>query len=460
MQACDGPKRFLRFSVTYPTQTPPRPGSPLPETNMLRIVPGQSVHNAGMAGPEDGRWLRASCRRATDGTEINLRICRAAGTLRQVSTDISAITIPADLLPIDGRFGCGPSKVRPEAVAALAREAGSLLGTSHRQPRVKDLVGAVREGLTSLFSLPDDYEVMLGNGGSTLFWDAATFGLIDKRSLHLSFGEFSSRFAAAAKAAPFLDDPVVITSDPGTRPEPAADASVDLYAFTHNETSTGVMMPLARPAGTQGQALVAVDATSAAGGLRWDPTQVDCYYFAPQKCFASDGGIWFAVLSPAAVERIERIAATDRWIPAGLDLHQALDNSRKNQTLNTPALATLFLMQQQLEWMNTNGGLEFAAGRCDQSADIVYRWAEKSEYATPFVAREADRSRVVATIDLDDAFDANLIAKALRANGIVDTESYRKLGRNQLRIALFPAIDPQDVAQLTRCIDHVAAALA
>ena len=377
-----------------------------------------------------------------------------------MSLDPASITIPADLLPRDGRFGCGPSKVRPAAVDALAREAATFLGTSHRQPRVQDLVGTLRDGLRQLFLLPDGYEVMLGNGGSTLFWDAATFSLIDTRSLHLSFGEFSSKFAAAAQAAPFIGEPVVLTSAPGTRPVVEVHEGVDVYAFTHNETSTGVMMPLERPAGVAASdALVLVDATSAAGGLRWQPHNVDCYYFAPQKCFASDGGLWLACISPAAAERIARIARSGRWIPAVLDLAQALDNSRKNQTLNTPALATLFLMNEQVRWMNDNGGLEFAAERCDRSAATIYTWAEASEFATPFVTAPAERSRVVATIDLDDSLDANVLANVLRANGIVDTESYRKLGRNQLRVALFPAIDPDDVAQLTRCIDHTAALL-
>ena len=377
-----------------------------------------------------------------------------------MSIDPAAIAIPADLLPSDGRFGCGPSKIRPAAVDALHREAATFLGTSHRQRRVQDVVGELRRGLAQLFTLPDGYEVMLGNGGSTLFWDAATFSLIDHKSLHLSFGEFSSKFAAASKAAPFLEQPVVIESAPGTRPAVEVHPGVDVYAFTHNETSTGVMMSLERPAGVAASdALVVVDATSAAGGLRWHPHNVDCYYFAPQKSFASDGGLWLACVSPAAVERIERIAKSGRWMPAILDLSQALDNSRKDQTLNTPALATLFLMNEQLRWMNDNGGLEFAAGRCDQSASIVYAWAEASDYATPFVMVPAERSHVVATIDLDESIDAGVVAKALRANGIVDTESYRKLGRNQLRIAMFPAVEPDDVAQLTRCIDFVAAAL-
>jgi phosphoserine aminotransferase len=377
-----------------------------------------------------------------------------------VSADPNSIAIPPDLLPADGRFGCGPSKVRAEAVAALAAEASTFLGTSHRQPRVKDMVGRLRTGLTALLGLPDGYEVMLGNGGSTLFWDAATFGLIERRSQHLSFGEFSSKFASAAAAAPHLAEPEVIEAAAGTRPDVKVSDDVDVYALTQNETSTGVMMPLERPAGVAaGDALVLVDATSAAGGLRFYPHNVDVYYFAPQKCLASDGGLWIAAVSPAAIDRIGRIAATGRWCPASLDLAQALDNSRKNQTLNTPALATVFLAVQQVEWVNENGGLEWAASRCDRSADTIYRWAEASAFATPFVANPADRSRVVATIDLDDAIPADTVAQVLRANGIVDTESYRKLGRNQLRVALFPAIDPDDVAALTRCIDLVARAL-
>jgi phosphoserine aminotransferase len=364
------------------------------------------------------------------------------------------ISIPADLLPSDGRFGCGPSKVRPEAVAALAEAAPDLLGTSHRQARVLFEVGALRNGLAELFAAPDGYEILLGNGGTTSFWDAATFGLIDQRSQHLRFGEFSSKFAEAAAAAPHLKEPSFLFADPGTHPLPVADPEVDSYCLTHNETSTGVAMPLERPAGADG--LVLVDATSAAGGLRFDANEVDVYYFAPQKCLASDGGLWLALVSPAAIERIERIAASGRWIPASLDLKIALDNSRKDQTYNTPALATVFLANQQVDWINQNGGLQWAASRCDRSAEIVYGWAEASSYATPFVAAPEQRSHVVATIDLDEAVaDAPTVSQVLRANGIVDTESYRKLGRNQLRIALFPAIEPDDVAQLTRCIDHV-----
>ena len=368
------------------------------------------------------------------------------------------IQIPTDLLPGDGRFGCGPSKVRPEAVAALAEAAPDYLGTSHRQARVQFEVGALRNGLAELFALPDGYEVLLGNGGTTSFWDAATFGLIDQRSQHLRFGEFSSKFAEAAAAAPHLQEPSFLFADPGTHPLPVADPDVDAYCLTHNETSTGVAMPLERPTGAEG--LVLVDATSAAGGLRFDPAEVDVYYFAPQKCLASDGGLWLAAVSPAAVERIERIAASGRWVPASLDLKIALDNSRKDQTYNTPALATVFLAAQQVDWINQSGGLEWAASRCDRSAEAIYGWAEASSYATPFVKDPAQRSHVVATIDLDEAVaDAITVSQVLRANGIVDTESYRKLGRNQLRVALFPAIEPDDVVALTRCIDHVVAQL-
>ena len=370
------------------------------------------------------------------------------------------ITIPAGLLPVDGRFGCGPSKVRPDAVAALADIAGGYLGTSHRQPAVKDMVGRLRDGVSQLFSLPDDWEVVLGNGGTTVLWDALCFGLVDRHSQHLSFGEFSSKFAACVDAAPWLDDPEVITSDTGSHPDAAGRPGVDTYALTHNETSTGVAAPVLRPAGADANSLVAVDATSAAGGLRFDPAECDVYYFAPQKALASDGGLWLAAASPAACERIERIAASDRYIPASLNLATARDNSSKNQTYNTPALATIFLAVHQIEWILSNGGLEWAATRCDTSASTIYGWAESHQLASPFVADPAKRSSVVATIDFDDAVDANVIARVLRANGIVDTESYRKLGRNQLRIALFPAVDPDDVAALTGCIDHVISELA
>jgi len=363
------------------------------------------------------------------------------------------ITIPADLLPADGRFCSGPSKVRPEALVALADSGPTYLGTSHRQATVRFMVAALRNGISELLSLPDGYEVALGNGGTTAFWDAATFGLIDQRSQHLSFGEFSSKFAACALAAPHLDDPDVIESPPGTVPEAKATPDVDAYCLTHNETSTGVAAPLQRPEGAEG--LVLVDATSAAGGLRFDAAQTDAYYFAPQKGLASDGGLWLAALSPAAVERIERIAASDRWVPAFLDLGIALDNSRKDQTYNTPALATIFLAVQQVEWILHNGGLGFAAGRCDRSAEIIYGWADRSEYATPFVTDPALRSHVVATIDLDAAIEATTVSAVLRQNLVLDTDSYRKLGRNQLRIALYPAIDPEDVEALTHCIDYV-----
>ncbi len=374
-----------------------------------------------------------------------------------MTTQTPDIRIPTSLLPSDGRFGCGPSKVRQEAVTALASVAPTLMGTSHRQKPVKSLVGRVREGVSSLLSLPDGYEVLLGNGGATIFWDAATFGLIERRSQHLSFGEFSSKFAKAAKEAPHLEDPEVITTEPGDHPEAVANPDVDAYALTHNETSTGVAMPIRRPEGADG--LVLVDATSGAGGIRVDPSQFDVYYFSPQKCFASDGGLWLAACSPAGVERIESIAATDRWIPAGLHLGTALDNSRKDQTYNTPAIATLVLLAEQLDWMNAHGGLEFAAGRADRSSTALYEWAEASDFATPYVADPAKRSPVVGTIDIDDAIDAPTVSNVLRANGILDTDAYRKLGRNQLRIAMFPAVDPEDVERLTQCIDHVVDAL-
>ena len=377
-----------------------------------------------------------------------------------VSSDPTTIVIPADLLPADGRFGCGPSKVRPEQVDEIVAAQRTVLGTSHRQPPVKNLVGSVRSGLTTLFGLTDGWEIVLGNGGSTVFWDVATFGLIEQRSQHLVFGEFSSKFAEASAAAPHLGEPTIIRSDTGTHPDAVAEDGIDVYALTHNETSTGVAMDLRRPAGTTADsALVAVDATSAAGGLTWDPAEVDVYYFAPQKSFASDGGLWLAACSPAALDRIESIGAGDRWRPASLDLKIALDNSRLNQTYNTPALATLLLHDAQIRWMNDNGGMPFAAGRSAESAATLYGWAEASSFATPFVADPAKRSNVVGTVDLDDSIDATAVNTALRANGIVDTDSYRKLGRNQLRIGMFPAVDPADVEALTRCIDHVVSAL-
>jgi phosphoserine aminotransferase len=368
------------------------------------------------------------------------------------------IVIPSNLKPVDGRFGCGPSKIRPEALAALSASGTSILGTSHRQKPVKNVVKRVREGLTTLFNLPDGYEVVLGNGGSTAFWDIATFGLIEERSQHLVFGEFSSKFASASKDAPFLGEPTVIKAEPGSHPLSVAEAGIDVYALTHNETSTGVAMPIIRPAGTDG-ALVLVDATSAAGGLMVAAKEFDTYYFAPQKSFASDGGLWIAIMSPAAIARAEKIKASGRWIPAFFDLGIAIENSRLDQTYNTPALVTLMLLAEQIEWMNSNGGLSFAAGRSTASSDILYSWAEKTSYTTPFVTDPAMRSKVVGTINFDDAIDATQICAALRANGIVDTEPYRKLGKNQLRIGMFPAVDPSDVDALTKCIEHVVAAL-
>jgi phosphoserine aminotransferase len=365
------------------------------------------------------------------------------------------IQIPDSLKPADGRFGAGPSKVRTQALDALAATGTSLLGTSHRQAPVKNLVGSVRQGVRDLFSLPEGYEVVLGNGGSTAFWDIAAFGLVEKKSQHLHFGEFSSKFAAATKAAPWLDDPSVVKSEPGTHPLPVAEAGVDVYALTHNETSTGVAMPVKRVAGADEGSLVLVDATSGAGGLPVDITESDVYYFAPQKCFAADGGLWIAAFSPAALERAARIGASDRYIPTFFDLPTAIDNSTKNQTYNTPALATLFLLNEQLQWLNGNGGLDWAVARTADSSSRLYTWAEKTAYTSPFVADADQRSQVIGTIDFDASVDAAAVAKVLRANGIVDTEPYRKLGRNQLRVAMFPAIEPADVEALTGCIDYI-----
>ena len=372
---------------------------------------------------------------------------------------MSEIQIPANLKPRDGRFGCGPSKIPNEAVQALIASNDLLLGTSHRQAPVKSLVKEVRVGLTKLFSLPEGYEVILGNGGSTAFWDIATFNLIEKKSQHLVFGEFSSKFAAAAKEAPFLDEPTVIKSEPGTHPIAQAESGVDVYALTHNETSTGVAAPVVRPDGIDEGALVLVDATSAAGGLNVDLKECDVYYFAPQKSFASDGGLWIAIMSPAAIARVEKIKASGRWIPAFFDLTIAIENSRLEQTYNTPALSTLILLNEQIKWMNAGGGLTFAAGRSNESSSHLYSWAERTAYTTPFVTDPAARSKVVGTINFDDSIDAMTVAKALRANGIVDTEPYRKLGKNQLRIAMFPAVDPGDVRALTACIEYVVAEL-
>ena len=362
------------------------------------------------------------------------------------------IQIPAELLPQDGRFGSGPSKVRPEQLAALQSAAG-LLGTSHRQAPVRQLVGRVRSGLSDLFSLPDGYEVVLGNGGATAFWDIATFCLVRDRAQHLVFGEFGGKFAEAVAAAPFLGMPSVISADPGSAPDFLAEEGVDVYATPHNETSTGVARPVRRPAGAGADALHLVDATSGAGGLAVDITETDVYYFAPQKCFASDGGLWIAVMSPAALERVASLG--ERWTPAFLDLQTAVDNSRLDQTYNTPALATLVMLADQVEWMNGHGGLEWCVSRTADSSSRLYTWAEKSSYASPFVTDERLRSQVVGTIDFSAEVDAAEVAKVLRANGVVDVEPYRKLGRNQLRVAMFPAVEPSDVEALTACIDHV-----
>jgi phosphoserine aminotransferase len=364
------------------------------------------------------------------------------------------LRIPDDLKPADGRFGCGPSKVRPEQLEHLATAGAALIGTSHRQQPVKALVGRVRAGLSELFGAPDGYEIALGNGGTTAFWDAATLGLVRRRALHLAFGEFSQKFATATTKAPFLEDPIVLSADPGDAPAPAGDPDADVIAWAHNETSTGVMVDVRRPVGA-GDALVLVDATSGAGGLPLDAAQADAYYFAPQKCFASDGGLWLALLSPAAQERIGELAATDRWIPEFLSLATALDNSRKDQTYNTPALATLLLLADQVEWMLGNGGLDWCVGRTRASSEHLYAWAEASPFASPFVADPAKRSLVVGTVDFAEEVDAAAVAAALRANGIVDVEPYRKLGRNQLRVGMFPAIDPGDVAALTACVDYL-----
>ena len=365
------------------------------------------------------------------------------------------VEIPAELKPADGRFGCGPSKVRPEALAKLASQ-NDLMGTSHRQQPVRDLVARIRAGLGELFELPDDYEVALGNGGTTAFWDAAAAWLVRRRALHLSYGEFSSKFAKSTAGAPFLADPIVIEAEPGDAPAPVADPEADVLAWAHNETSTGVMVPVERPDGA-GESLVVIDATSGAGGLPVDAGQADAYYFAPQKAFATDGGLWLALLSPAAIERIEQIEAAGdgRWQPAFLSLSLALENSRKEQTYNTPAVATLILLADQIEWLLNGGGLDFGVSRSRTSSQHLYGWAEKSEVATPFVGNPTKRSLVVGTIDFEESVDAAALAGTLRSNGIVDTEPYRKLGRNQLRIGMFPAVDPADVEALTACIDWV-----
>ena len=372
-----------------------------------------------------------------------------------MSEETPKIEIPAGLLPADGRFGCGPSKVRPEQVAALAGPGTALLGTSHRQAPVRALVRRVREGLAELFSLPDDYLVVLGNGGTTAFWEVAAFGLVGARSQHLSFGEFSCKFAKVTAAAPWLEAPSVIESPPGTRPAASAEVGVDAYALTHNETSTGVALPIRRVAGADEGALVLVDATSGAGGLPVQAAEFDAYYFAPQKSFGSDGGLWIALLSPAALERADQVAASGRYIPEFLSLTTAISNSRQQQTYNTPALATLIMLADQVDWMLGQGGLAWTTARTADSSRRLYGWAERSPVATPFVTDPAERSQVVGTIDFDDRVDANAVSAILRANGIVDTDSYRKLGRNQLRIGMFPAVEPADVQALTACIDYV-----
>jgi len=370
-----------------------------------------------------------------------------------------SIIIPADLLPSDGRFGAGPSRVRPEQVSALSAVTTTYLGTSHRQKTVKTEVARVRQGLRELFSLPADYEVVLGNGGSTAFWEVATFGLIRDRAQFLTFGEFGSKFASSVTDAPFLGEPTIRNSDPGTAPEFVAEAGVDSYCTPHNETSTGVAIRPTRVAGADEGALMIVDATSGAGGLAVDPAQFDVYYFAPQKCFGSDGGLWFALMSPTAIERAAEIKESGRYIPAFLDLQTAIDNSRLEQTYNTPALATIFLMAEQIDWFNSNGGLDWCVRRTHDSSSALYSWAERTDYTTAYVADPALRSQVIGTIDFADSIDAAEVAKTLRANGIVDVEPYRKLGRNQLRIGMFPAVEPSDVEALTLCIDHVVSQL-
>ena len=373
-------------------------------------------------------------------------------------TTTATLDIPEQLKPADGRFGCGPSKVRPEQLAVLAPggPGAALMGTSHRQAPVKQVVGRIRAGLRELFALPDGYEVVLGNGGTTAFWDAAALGLVRRRVLHLAYGEFSSKFAKVTGAAPFLEDPIVVAAEPGDAPRPASDPDADVVAWAHNETSTGVMVPVERV----GDGLVLVDATSAAGGLPVDAGEVDAYYFAPQKSFAADGGLWLALLSPAALERVAELDASGRWIPEFLSIATALENSQKDQTYNTPAVATLVLLAEQVEWMLENGGLGWCVERTSASSGHLYGWAEAASYATPFVGDPAKRSLVVGTVDFAEEVDAAAVAKVLRANGIVDVEPYRKLGRNQLRVGMFPAIEPGDVQALTGCIDWVVERLA
>jgi phosphoserine aminotransferase len=374
-------------------------------------------------------------------------------------TDTATMTIPAELLPLDGRFGCGPSKVRPAQVDYLASVGRTVLGTSHRQTPVRNLVGQVRSGLADLFSLPEGYEIVLGNGGSTAFWDIAAFGLVRARAQHLAFGEFSAKFGAVTSKAPFLGDPTIIKGEPGTLPAPRAEAGIDVYAWAHNETSTGVMAPVTRVAGADAGALMLVDATSGAGGLPVAIAESDVYYFGPQKCFAADGGLWLAAFSPAALARVEEIESSGRWVPDFFSLPTAISNSRKNQTYNTPAVSTLALLSNQIDWINDQGGLDWAVKRTADSSGRLYAWAEATAYTSPFVADPSARSLVVGTIDFTAEVDAASVAAALRANGVVDVEPYRKLGRNQLRVGMFPAVDPEDVSQLIACIEHVVSQL-
>ncbi|MEP7193682.1 MAG: phosphoserine transaminase [Actinomycetota bacterium] len=370
-------------------------------------------------------------------------------------TDTATVTIPAELLPLDGRFGCGPSKVRPAQVEYLTSIGRTVLGTSHRQAPVRNLVGDVRSGLADLFSLPEGYEIILGNGGSTAFWDIAAFGLVRDRAQHLAFGEFSAKFGSVTQKAPFLGDPTIIRSEPGTLPAPSAEAGVDAYAWAQNETSTGVMAPVRRVKGADDGALVLVDATSGAGGLPVDIAQCDVYYFGPQKCFAADGGLWLAAFSPAALARVEEIAASGRWVPDFFSLPTAIKNSRLNQTYNTPAVSTLALLSSQIGWINDQGGLDWAVKRTADSSERLYAWAEETAYTSPFVTDPSARSLVVGTVDFTDEIDAAAVAAALRANGVVDVEPYRKLGRNQLRVGMFPAVDPEDISRLTSSIEYV-----
>jgi phosphoserine aminotransferase len=369
--------------------------------------------------------------------------------------DAAHVTIPAELLPLDGRFGCGPSKVRPAQIDYLASIGRTVLGTSHRQAPVRNLVGQVRDGLADLFSLPEGYEIILGNGGSTAFWDIAAFGLVKEHAQHLAFGEFSAKFASVTQKAPFLGDSTIIKGEPGTLPTPSAQAGVDVYAWAQNETSTGVMAPVSRVQGADAGALVLVDATSGAGGLPLDVTEADVYYFGPQKCFAADGGLWIAAFSPAALARVEEIAASGRWVPDFFSLPTAISNSRLNQTYNTPAVSTLALLSNQIRWINDQGGLDWAVKRTTDSSSRLYAWAEATAYTSPFVADPSARSLVVGTIDFTDEVDASSVAAVLRANGVVDVEPYRKLGRNQLRVGMFPAVDPEDISRLISSIEYV-----